>query len=479
MNRPTDTLPVLLVDDEPSVLQGTKLLLAGAGIRPVLTLEESGELMGLLAEREVAVIVLDLFMPSRPGLELLPEIVAAHPEIPVIVMTAAQDVDTAVLSMKGGAFDYLVKPVEESRLVSAVKRALEIRSLKRQVNLLKKYLLSDQLENAQQFASFDSNSKKLHAIFQYAEAISSSSEPVLITGETGVGKEMLARAVHRLSGRQGELVPVNVAGLDDILFSDTLFGHRKGAFTGADSHREGLIEKAAGGTLFLDEIGDLAIPSQIKLLRLLQDQRYYPLGSDIAKNCEVRFICATNRNLQQRMLEGHFRSDLYYRLSVHQMELPPLRERREDLPLLVNRFVDDASRALGRSTPPLPPPELFDLLANYRFPGNIRELRALIHDAVAAHRGGAFLALERFRKAMQQQQADPLPKPAEPGEQALLQIPGRFPTLAQAETELVQQALRRANGNQGIAATLLGISRPALNRRLARMHGGPEGSETG
>ena len=466
-------LPLLLVDDEPTVLRSTKLLLTGAGIRSIITLQDSSKLMQLLTEQAVATIVLDLFMPDKSGIELLPEIIAEYPEIPVIVMTAAQDVETAVSSMKEGAFDYLVKPVEESRLTSSVKRALEMRYLRRHVTELKDYLLSDKLKNAQIFSSFASNSKKLHAIFQYAEAISTSNEPVLITGETGVGKEMLAKAVHQLSGRKGELVAVNVAGLDDNMFSDTLFGHRKGAFTGADTNRDGFVENAIGGTLFLDEIGDLAMSSQVKLLRLLQDHRYYPLGSDIAKNCDVRFICATNRDLPERMAEGAFRSDLYFRLSVHQIELPPLRGRMEDLPFLVNRFIEDAALSMDKTPPPSPPPELFDLLGIYRFPGNIRELRALVYDAVAAHRSGPFLSLDRFRKAVEKQQAEPTQNPGKSDgamPDRLILIPGRFPTLAQAETAVVQEAIQRANGNQGVAATLLGISRPALNRRLARLH---------
>jgi two-component system response regulator HydG len=470
----SQSLPLLLVDDEPSILHSSKLLLTGAGIRPIITLEDSTALMPLLAKQEVAAVVLDLFMPHQSGIELLPQIIAAYPEVPVIVMTAAEDVETAVISMKEGAFDYLVKPVEESRLVSSVKRALEMRYLRRHVSVLKDYLLSDRLENSQTFSAFDSNSKKLHAIFQYAEAISTSNEPVLITGETGVGKELLAKVVHQLSRHKGELVAVNVAGLDDILFSDTLFGHKKGAYTGAENARRGLIETALGGTLFLDEIGDLSITSQVKLLRLIQDNRYYPLGSDIAKNCDVRIICATNRDLHQRMVAGKFRSDLYFRLSVHQMELPPLRERMEDLSLLINRFIDEAALSMEKSPAPSTPAELYDLLGIYRFPGNVRELRALVYDAVAAHRSGPFLSLERFRKAVEKQQAEHQGNRSEKDDchaEKLITVSGQFPTLSQAETTLVREAMKRANGNQGVAATLLGISRPALNRRLARLHG--------
>ncbi|MCU7838646.1 MAG: sigma-54 dependent transcriptional regulator [Candidatus Thiodiazotropha sp. (ex Troendleina suluensis)] len=468
-------LPLLLVDDEPTVLHSTKLLLSGVGIRPIITVGESRDLLPLLDDKEVAVIVLDLFMPHLSGVELLPKIIKLHPEIPVIVLTAAQDVETAVSSMKEGAFDYLVKPVEESRLISSVKRAMEMRYLRRHVNVLKDYLLSDKLDHAQSFVSFNTINKKMHSIFQYAEAIAISNEPVLITGETGVGKELLARSIHQLSGRKGKLMPVNVAGLDDVLFSDTLFGHKKGAFTGAVDTREGMVAAAAGGTLFLDEIGDLAKPSQIKLLRLLQENRYHPLGSDIAKNSDVRIICATNLNLEQQMAEDLFRSDLFYRLSVHQIELPPLRQRMEDVPLLVNQFIEKAARSMGKNAPSVPI-ELYDLLGVYRFAGNIRELRALVYDATAAHRSGAFLSLDRFRKAVEKQQALHQSEDTVMDEELndrMILVPGKFPSLTQTETCLVHEAMKRANGNQGVAATLLGISRPALNRRLVKINKKP------
>ncbi len=227
------SLPVVLVDDESSVLLSSRMILASAGIKDVLTVEDSREVMPLLAEQEVAAVVLDLFMPYRSGTQLLPAIVRDHPELPVIVMTASQEIETAVACMKEGALDYLVKPVEENRFVSSVKRALELRALRRQVGALKRSLMTDQLEHVEAFSSIVSVSRKMRSLFQYLEAIAGSGEPVLITGETGTGKELLAEAVHRLSGRSGNFVPVNVAGLDDALFSDTLFGHRKGAFSGA------------------------------------------------------------------------------------------------------------------------------------------------------------------------------------------------------------------------------------------------------
>ncbi|MEW8153745.1 MAG: response regulator, partial [Candidatus Thiodiazotropha endolucinida] len=227
--------PVVLVDDESSVLFSSKMILQSAGIKEVLTLGDSRELMPLLAEQDVAVVVLDLFMPYLSGTQLLPEVVREHPELPVIVMTATQEVETAVACMKGGGFDYLVKPVEENRFVSSVKHAMEVRALRQQVSALRRSLMTDQLEHGEVFSNIVTVSRKMRSLFQYLEAIAVSTEPVLISGETGTGKELLAMAIHRLSHCKGAFVPVNAAGLDDTLFSDTLFGHRKGAFSGADT----------------------------------------------------------------------------------------------------------------------------------------------------------------------------------------------------------------------------------------------------
>ena len=463
--RSSPSLPVVLVDDESTVLLSSRMILGSAGIKHVHTLEDSRELMPLLAEQEVSVVVLDLFMPYLSGTQLLPEIVKEHPDTPVIVMTASQEIETAVACMKEGALDYLVKPVEESRFVSSIKRALELRALRRQMESLKRSLISDQLEHGEAFSGIVTGSRKMRSLFQYLEAVSGSGEPVLITGETGTGKELLAESVHRLSGRSGEFVPVNVAGLDDALFSDTLFGHRKGAFSGADTSREGMVAKAAGGTLFLDEIGDLTPGSQVKLLRLLQEGQYFPLGSDVAKVSDVRILCATHRDLGARMAEETFRSDLYYRLSVHQVDIPPLRRRREDIPALIAFFSAEAAASLDKKAPEAPL-ELLTLLDNYHFPGNVRELRAMVFDAVARHKSGPVLGAKSFRKTIKQE-LNTAPTRTKGG--TTIDQEGRFPTLKEAERLHIEEALRRAGGNQGTTAALLGISRPALNRRLGRM----------
>ncbi len=322
------------------------------------------------------------------------------PEIPVIIITGSNDVDTAVRCMKSGAFDYMVKPVEKSRLISGVKRAIEIRELQRENKWLRAHVLSDKLEHPEAFSEIITNSPAMKSIFQYIEAISPSPQPVLITGETGVGKELVAKAIHHLSHRTGPFVPVNVAGLDDNVFADTLFGHRKGAFTGADQTRSGLVEQASGGTLFLDEIGDLSPASQVKLLRLSQDGEFFPLGSDVARRSDARVLVATNQDLEVLQSSGKFRKDLYYRLCAHHVHLPPLRERPEDLPLLIDHFLETASQTLGKKKP-TPPRELFALLSTYHFPGNVRELQSMILDAVSSHKSGK-LSLEVFKSYIRQ-----------------------------------------------------------------------------
>jgi two-component system, NtrC family, nitrogen regulation response regulator GlnG len=314
-------------------------------------------------------------MPHIAGHALLEQVAGDYPDIPVILMTATNDLEIAVQCMQIGASDYLVKPVEESRLVSSVKRALEIRTLRAEVLSLKERLLTETPHQREAFAEIITQSKAMFAIFRYLEAIAPSPQPVLITGETGTGKELVARALHRLSARRGELVALNVAGLDDTMFSDTLFGHTRGAFTGADQARDGLITSTAEGTLFLDEIGDLSVASQVKLLRLLQDGTFYPLGADRPRQSRARIVCATNAEVAARVSAGTFRKDLYHRLRTHHLDLPPLRARMGDLPLLVHHFVDRAARVLGKAVP-TEPPALYQLLNTYSFPGNVRELEA-------------------------------------------------------------------------------------------------------
>jgi DNA-binding NtrC family response regulator len=458
------TLPVLLVDDEPALLRSVSVVLRTSGIADVLTLEDSRAVLPLLVEQPVGALVLDLTMPGLPGQALLERVAADFPDIPVIVMTATNDLDTAVHCMRMGAVDYLLKPVEGTRLVSALRRALEIRALRAEVLSLKDSLLTPAPYSRKAFADLITQSAAMAAVFRYVEAVAPSPQPVLITGESGTGKELIAGALHRLSGRTGTLVAVNVAGLDDTVLADTLFGHARGAYTGAERARDGLVSSAADGTLFLDEIGDLSALSQVKLLRLLQDGTYYPLGVDLPRQCRARILVATNYDVAERVKAGAFRKDLYYRLRTHHLHLPPLRERREDLPLLVNHLLEKAASALHKP-PPTPPLELFRLLKTYSFPGNVRELEAMVFDAVALHRGTT-LSLRSFKTAMGA--ASLLAETSDRPTDATALWPERLPTLDEAEEALIQEALQRADGNQGIAAGILGLSRQALNKRLVR-----------
>jgi DNA-binding NtrC family response regulator len=311
-------------------------------------------------------------------------------------------------------------------------------------------------------------SRRMRALFQYLEVVARSPQPVLISGESGTGKELVARAIHRLSGCSGELVAVNLAGLDDALFSDTLFGHKRGAFSGADQLREGLIVKAADGLLLLDEIGDLADSSQVKLLRLIQEREFYPVGSDIPRKCDARIVCATNRDIRQLAEGGRFRNDLYYRLNVHHVALPPLRERKEDIPLLLDHFIGQAADSLG-ITPPSYPKELLELLAAYHFPGNVRELEGMVIDAVVRSNSRT-LSQEPFRRFITAERRNLLSIPPAVDDvtrQRMLEgIWGYFPTLREAEELLIDLALKVARDNQGIAATMLGLKRQTLNMRL-------------
>jgi DNA-binding NtrC family response regulator len=466
------THPILFVDDEKQFLLSLELTMSSNGLTNTETCSDSREVVGLLDRRQYSLLVLDMNMPHIPGLDLLTQIMDRHPDMRVIVVTAVNDVGRAVACMKKGAYDYVLKPADDMRLVAAIRHGLEFEEVRIENEMLKESLLRDSVQHPEAFSAIITHSSAIQHLFQYIEAIGRTSLPILITGETGTGKELFAAAIHRISERSGELVTVNVAGVDDNLFSDTLFGHRKGAFTGADSERKGLIEKAENGTLFLDEIGDLSIESQVKLLRLLQDGQYYPLGSDVARLSNARIIVATHRDIRSMQANDKFRKDLYYRLKSHHIAIPPLHERKEDIPFLANQFIAEASQEMGKKKPTVPK-ELYTLLNNYQFSGNVRELRGMIYEAIGLH-GSGVLSLDSIRKQIGDDQS----YDGEAGsglrsesDEDVIVFPGRFPTLREAEEFVIQEAMRRADQNQTIAAELLGMSRRALNNRLRRKPG--------
>ena len=463
----TPGLPVMVVDDEEAILFSIDTSLRMAGLNNIITCKDSREVMDILSGQQIEIMLLDLTMPYLNGEDLLGKVISEFPEIPVVIITGTVEVETAVRCMRSGAFDYVVKPLEENRLITAVRQALSFRELKRENQALKECLLSDTLDRPEVFAGIITDNKKMLSLFKYIETIASTSQPVLITGETGVGKEMIARAIHAVSGLAGPFTPVNVAGLDDHAFSDTLFGHVKGAFTSAERDRNGLVEQAAGGTLLLDEIGDLSNSSQVKLLRLLQEGEYLPLGSDNPKYSNARILTATNQDLWSFQDKGKFRRDLFYRLGTYHIHVPPVRERVDDIPLLVEYFLEEVAHTLKKKKP-TPPKELFTLLSTYTFPGNVRELRTMVYDAVSKHTS-KMLSLEAFRAYIKSQGKRPVSPDPEKNDDTLIVFPGKLPTIQQTTELLVAEAMNRSRGNQSVAAQILGISQPALSKRLKRV----------
>lgn len=462
--------PILIVDDEERALQGLEAALNVMGFSNIICCKDSQKVSEILKNQKIEILLLDLIMPHISGEEILNQVTHEYPEIPVIILTGVNDVHMAVKCIRKGAFDYLLKPLDQKRLGISIRMAYDLSSLRRENTNLAKRFFSDELENPEVFKSILTASRTMISVFQYCEAIKESSQPVLITGETGVGKELIAKSLHHLSRRKGKFVAVDIAGLDDHMINDTLFGHLKGAFTGANNARQGLIDNAKGGTLFLDEIGDLSHASQVKLLRVIQEREYCPLGSDIAKPSDVRILVATHRNLAERLKTGDFRKDLYYRLKTHHVHLPPLRERREDIPLLLDYFLEVASNDLGKKNPKYPP-ELLTLLGTYSFPGNIRELQSMVFDAISHHKGKV-LSTEMFKKSISSDRTECSANQVIANfqnKQSWMSMLPDLPTLKETSTLLVLEAMRRTGNNQRIAAHLLGISPQAFNKRWLRL----------
>jgi len=332
---------VLLIDDEPDILTGEQTILQSEGITNIHCISDPSLVLPYIKQHQIEVILLDLKMPGLSGQELLEDIAKLYPEIPVIVITGTNELEEAVSCMRLGAFDFMVKLVEKNRLISSVRKAIKHRQLLDENRKLKRYLTAPNLEHPKAFAGILTVNQQMRQLFAYAELVADTEEPVLITGETGVGKELFARAIHKAGNLTGPFLAVNVAGIDDLAFSDTLFGHKKGAFTGALESRTGLLEQAKGGTILLDEIGDLSAESQVKLLRLIDNGEYYTLGSDLKRKADVRIIAATNKELKSGKNEEGFRTDLYYRLNTHAFHVPPLRQRVDDIPLLINHFLSN------------------------------------------------------------------------------------------------------------------------------------------
>lgn len=456
---------ILIVDDEEDILYSVSLAMEFAGFENVITCSDSREVLSIVEENNCAVVVLDISMPYIDGLTIQRQLAEHYPDVTVIMLTSVNEPDTIVSGMKRGTFDYIVKPIDETQLVTSIKKAVEHYALQKEHERIVDLISNVQIIKTKAFNHIITSSLRMRTILSYIEAIKISRMPMLIIGETGVGKELFAKAVHKSSGVPGKFVAVNCGGIDDTMFSDTLFGHEKGAFSGAELNRKGLIEGAKEGTIFLDEIGDLYPQSQIKLLRLLQDNTYYSLGSDEEKACTARIVAATNHDLTVESNRGAFRKDLYYRFKTHQITIPPLRERLEDIPALVHHFVKRAAKNLGKPIP-IVPPEMMVYLQNYSYPGNVRELEGFIYDAVSRQQHAGVLSCETFKETMKKQTNISKNSAQSYTGSPVTVFPSPLPTINEIESQLAHEALKRANGNISLAANLMGVSRNTFKKKL-------------
>lgn len=443
--------PILLIDDEQNLLNAYEDVLFSGGFTQATLCNDAREAIPLLRQTGARIVILDLMMPHRPGEHILKEISRDFPGTKVVVITGHGTTEDAVTAMKLGAFDFLTKPVTPERLLVTVKNAAKYVAMERENLSLKQSLLEGQEEIPESCREIVTQDPRMFALFHYIEATAGSPFPILLTGETGVGKELFARAIYKAGKYGGNFIAVNVAGLDDQVFADTIFGHRKGAFTGADQPRSGMIEQAEGGVLFLDEIGDLSPLSQVKLLRLLQEGEYFRLGEDRPRLSSARIVCATNRPLEELVEKGGFRRDLYYRLYTHRIAIPPLRTRKEDLPMLIEHLARKGASVLKRQFNGIPA-ELSERLLRHPFPGNVRELEAIMMDMVTRNFDEAFFP------------EPPSTGPDRPATSDKTLFPDPIPTLDEVKRLLIEEALRRHAGNKTLVASMLGITRQTINR---------------
>jgi two-component system response regulator PilR (NtrC family) len=453
----TEPIRTLVVDDEQSMREFLSICLRRAGHAVVAAPSAEAASKELAQGPAFDLVITDLKLPGRSGLDVLDEVKARSPETPVIVVTAYATPETAIAAMKRGAYDYLNKPFKVDEIGLVIARALEKRRLVRDNALLR-----EQLSGRHGLARLVGKSPPMQQVFELIEKVAPTRANVLVLGESGTGKELVAHALHTLSPRaQAPLVPVHCAAIPETLLESELFGHVKGAFTGASSDKPGLFETAAGGTLFLDEIGELSPALQVKLLRALQERVIKPVGSVKEREIDIRVIAASNRDLAEEVAQGRFRQDLYYRLNVIPVRLPPLRDRPGDIPALVDHFLRRFAAELGREVPRVSARALA-LLSAYHWPGNVRELENLVERAITLDTS-AELDVDAFATV----------RPPAPAPGAILEFPREGFALDQAlatvEQDLVERALAHAKGVRREAAHLLGVSLRSLRYRLVKL----------
>ncbi|HOJ98320.1 MAG TPA: sigma-54 dependent transcriptional regulator [Termitinemataceae bacterium] len=466
-------LTVLVIDDERNLRESLKLYLEGEDFRVLLAPSaEAGK--DVLEKERCDVVVVDLKMPGMSGLDFLHWMKESGPAIPLIMMSAHGDIQDAVEAMKGGAADYLVKPFHPEELVVRLRRVVsEARLISRAQVVEAVHRGTAKKANGKEHDEvWLGESPAMKTLRALIDKVAPTDSTVLITGESGTGKEVVARSIHRLSKRSdGPFVPINLGGIPENLLESELFGYEKGAFTGAEGRKVGLFELASGGTLFLDEIGDMPLHLQVKLLRVLQDRKLIRLGGSRPIPIDVRIIAATNKNLEEAVREGRFREDLYYRLAVIRLHIPPLREQKEDIPVLAQRFTERFARELGRYPRRLSA-EVLQFLDRYPFPGNVRELENAIERAVILSEGEE-IKIEDFSFAGPWQASPPafsgMGTPAAVGEpprnpSGLSGFEGR--SLQELEREAIRLALLRNGGHREKTAQELGITRRTLLNKI-------------
>lgn len=442
---------ILLVDDELNALKVLSAILREEGYK-VFQAQDVGSAQKFLVDEDIDVVITDLKMPGKDGMQLFEHITDHHSEIPVIFLTAYGSVDSAVHAITQGAFYYFIKPPDYTKLKGILARAVEQRLLKKEIRILK-----NKLAGEREPERIIGKTPQMVRIFETINAVKDSVSSVLIYGETGTGKEAIARSLHYQSNRRDKpFIAVNCAAMPGGLLESELFGYEKGAFTGATSRRIGRFEEAADGTIFLDEIGELELLLQAKLLRVLQEKEIERLGSNRKVRIDFRLICSTNRDLSRDISSGHFREDLFYRINVVRINLPPLRERKDDIPLLTSSFLKEycirENKALEISS------EVMNLFHTFPWPGNIRQLRNVIERATVLARGKV-ITVQELSDELRNFAEGVHPEPR-----------GAVRPLRELEEEAIRSALFEYRGNKSKVATMLGISRKALYKKLLDMN---------
>jgi DNA-binding NtrC family response regulator len=441
------TYNILVVDDEKNIREGLGKVLELDGYKVLLACDGK-EAVQTLNRGDIDLVITDLKMPNLSGEEVLQKATTMSPNLPVIILTGHGTIENAVRAMKNGAYDYLTKPVNMDRLSLLVQRALSAREL-----MLQHRAMQEELQKRHQFSKIIGKSESMKKIFEVVQQVAPSRASVLITGDSGVGKEMIADALHYNSSRRDKpLIKVHCAALTETLLESELFGHERGSFTGAVARKRGRFELAHLGTIFLDEIGEISQNVQIKLLRVLEDKTFERVGGEETIEVDVRVIAATNRELKSAIENGEFREDLYYRLNVVNIHMPPLRERKEDIPLLMAAFVKEFSEENGKNIEAIEPKARM-ILYNYSWPGNVRELRNCIESAVVMSKSNIITV-------------DDLPPHINTeSDQEFVRI-STGATLANIERDVIRATLAQQNGNKTRAAEVLGIGRKTLHRKL-------------